>query len=203
MSAAPLLYAIGDIHGSLQKLCDLIAQCERHAGGRPATFVFLGDYIDRGPDSAGVIDTLMRLQSLLTERVIALKGNHEAVTIEVVDGEADEELWLREGGAATLRSYGVARASDCHARTSRGYVRCRFTMTTGGGFSFMPASIRTPLEAQTERDLLWIREPFLSYRGDYGRLVVHGHTPIAAGVPELRGNRLEPRYGAGPATAGL
>jgi predicted phosphodiesterase len=82
-SASPLVYAIGDIHGSLQKLCDLIGRCERHADGRPAAFVFLGDYIDRGPDSAAVIDTVMNLQLRLKHRVIALKGNHEAVAIDV------------------------------------------------------------------------------------------------------------------------
>jgi serine/threonine protein phosphatase 1 len=73
-SASPLVYAIGDIHGSLQKLCDLIGRCERHADGRPAAFVFLGDYIDRGPDSAAVIDTVMNLQLRLKHRVIARKS---------------------------------------------------------------------------------------------------------------------------------
>ena len=69
---APLVYAIGDIHDSLQKLRDLMTQCRRYADGRPATFVFLGDYIDRGPDSRGVIETLMDLQSRQPDRVVAL-----------------------------------------------------------------------------------------------------------------------------------
>ena len=115
-----LIYAIGDIHGSLQKLRDLIARCERHADGRPATFVFLGDYIDRGPDSRrrhrGADGSL---QSRQPERVIALKGNHEAVAIEIIDGKTKAEFWLREGGAATLRSYGVSSARELPRRTHR------------------------------------------------------------------------------------
>src|SRR5262249_30181338 len=98
----PLVYAIADIHGSLQKLRDLMTLCEQHADGRSATFVFLGDYIDRGPDSRGVVEVLMDLQSRRPDRVIALKGNHEAFAIEVVDGERDAEIWLREGGTANI-----------------------------------------------------------------------------------------------------
>jgi serine/threonine protein phosphatase 1 len=88
MNTQSPIYAIGDIHGSLAKLTTLIARCEQHAGGRSTTFVFLGDYIDRGPDSAGVIRTLMSLQSRPQTRVIALKGNHEALSLEAVDGAA-------------------------------------------------------------------------------------------------------------------
>jgi serine/threonine protein phosphatase 1 len=205
MSAPPLLYAIGDIHGSLQKLCDLIAQCERHADGRPPTFVFLGDYIDRGPDSAGVVDTVMRLQSRLTERVIALKGNHEAVAIEVIDGEADEELWLREGGTATLRSYGVARASDLPP-AHVAWMRSLPLYYDDGQRFFVHAGIDPdkPLNAQSDNDLIWIREPFLSDLRDHGRLIVHGHTPQSTGMPDWRGNRLNLDTAAvfgGPLTA--
>jgi serine/threonine protein phosphatase 1 len=191
MSKQPPLYAIGDIHGSLQKLCDLIAQCERHAAGRPATFIFLGDYIDRGPDSAGVITTLMHLQSRLADRVIALKGNHEAVAIEVIDGEGEEELWLREGGAATLRSYGVARARDL-PNEHVAWMRSRPLYYDDGQRFFVHAGIDPdkPLDAQSDYDLIWIREPFLSDGRDHGRLIVHGHTPQPAGMPDWRGNRL-------------
>ena len=75
MNTPSPIYAIGDIHGELAKLTTLISRCEQHAGGRSTTFVFLGDYIDRGPDSAGVIRTLMGLQSRPRTRVIALRGN--------------------------------------------------------------------------------------------------------------------------------
>ena len=82
-SASPLVYAIGDIHGSLQKLCDLIGRCERHADGRPAAFVFLGDYIDRGPHSRQVIDLLVARRRRHT--MLYLKGNHETFATQFLD----------------------------------------------------------------------------------------------------------------------
>jgi len=205
MSAPPLTYAIGDIHGSLQKLCDLLARCEHHADGRPATFVFLGDYIDRGPDSAGVIDTLMRLQSEPTRRVIALKGNHEAVAVAVIDGDTEEQLWLREGGLATLRSYGVEHASDLPGEHVAWMRSLPLHFDDGQRF-FAHAGIDPdkPLAAQSDHDLIWIREPFLSDPRDHGRLVVHGHTPQPSRMPDWRRNRLNLDTAAvfgGPLTA--
>jgi serine/threonine protein phosphatase 1 len=204
-SVSPLVYAIGDIHGSLQKLCDLIARCERYADGRPATFVFLGDYIDRGPDSAGVVDTVMDMQSRLKDRVIALKGNHEAVAVEVIDGETEADLWLREGGIATLRSYGVDSASQLPAEHVA-WMRSLPLRYDDGQRFFVHAGINPdrPLDAQSDRDLIWIREPFLSDSREYGRLIVHGHTPQTTGVPDLRSNRLNLDTAAvfgGPLTA--
>ena len=102
-----LIFAIGDIHGSLHKLQDLIERCERYADGRPMTFIFLGDYIDRGPDSAGVVSYVIDLQARLPEQVIALKGNHEAMALDIVDGVIPADRWLAQGGFETLRSYGV------------------------------------------------------------------------------------------------
>jgi serine/threonine protein phosphatase 1 len=204
-SASPLVYAIGDIHGSLQKLCDLIGRCERHADGRPAAFVFLGDYIDRGPDSAAVIDTVMNLQLRLKHRVIALKGNHEAVAIDVAGGTTTPDIWLREGGAATLRSYGVSSARELPSEHVA-WMRSLPIRYDDGRRFFVHAGIdpEKPLDAQSEHDLIWIREPFLSDRRDHGRLIVHGHTPQSAGMPDLRSNRLNLDTGAvfgGPLTA--
>jgi serine/threonine protein phosphatase 1 len=102
-----LICAIGDIHGSLRKLRELIARCSRYADGRPMTLVLLGDYIDRGPESAGVIRYVIDLQSRPPERVIALKGNHEGMALGVIDGTTPAEYWTAQGGAATLRSYGA------------------------------------------------------------------------------------------------
>jgi len=194
---APLLYAIGDIHGSLQKFCALMRLCERHADGRPATFIFLGDYIDRGPDSRGVIEALIDLQSRRPDRVIALKGNHEAVAVEVVDGETDPEAWLREGGTATLQSYHVDDARDlppAHVAWLRALPLCY----DDGERFFVHAGIDPdkPLGAQSDHDLIWIREPFLSDARDHGRLIVHGHTPQRDGLPDFRGNRLNLDTGA-------
>ena len=83
-----LVCAVGDIHGSLAKLKDLVARCEEYAAGAPLTYIFLGDYIDRGPDSAGVVRYLMELQSRRGQATIALKGNHEGFLVDVLMASA-------------------------------------------------------------------------------------------------------------------
>ena len=104
------IYAIGDIHGSLDKLRSLLARCEHDAAGAPMRLVFVGDYIDRGPDSRGVIEHVMALQERLADSVVALMGNHEAMALATIDETIPAGAWLTEGGAATLRSYGVVSA---------------------------------------------------------------------------------------------
>ncbi len=155
------------------------------------TFVFLGDYIDRGPDSAGVVRYIIELQSQFRDHVIALKGNHEAVALDVVDGAAPANYWLDLGGAATLRSYDVASAPALPGEHVDWLRSLRSSYDDGRRF-FVHAGIDPdrPLDAQREHDMLWIREPFLSDQRDYARLIVHGHTPLASGTPDLRGNRL-------------
>lgn len=192
-----LIYAIGDIHGSLSKLRQLMARCEQHAAGQPMTFVFLGDYVDRGPDSAGVIRTVIDLQSKIGERVVALKGNHEAIVLGVIDGTLPADYWLAQGGIATLRSYGVEDARDLPRDHVEWLHSLRPSYDDGRRF-FVHAGIdpNKPLDAQDETDLLWIREPFLLDRRDYGRLIVHGHTPLATDAPDLRSNRLNLDTGA-------
>src|ERR1700744_5257691 len=106
-----LTYAIGDIHGALHKLTALTARCEQHAKGRAHGFVFLGDYIDRGPQSRGVISHLMAL-ALEKPNVVTLMGNHEELLVEIFDGRESPDGWLPQGGAETLQSYGVTDARD-------------------------------------------------------------------------------------------
>jgi serine/threonine protein phosphatase 1 len=202
-----LIYAIGDIHGSLDKLRRLIARCEQHAEGRPMTFVLLGDYIDRGPQSAGVVGFLIALQARLGERVIALKGNHEAMALGVIDGTGSARAWFAQGGAATIESYGVARLNELPRDHVDWMQALRLSYDDGRRF-FVHAGVdpEKPLAAQDAFDMLWIREPFLSCERDYGRLVVHGHTPRTSGVPDLRSNRLNLDTAAvfgGPLTAAV
>jgi serine/threonine protein phosphatase 1 len=187
----PHTYAVGDIHGSLDKLRALIEACREHADGGALQLVFLGDYIDRGPDSAGVVRYMMRLQDELGDRLIALRGNHEAFVLGLLDGEVPLELWLANGGVATLASYGVREVCDL-PRAHLDWMRSLRLSYDDGRRLFVHAGVdpRKPLDAQDEQDLLWIREPFLSDRRDYGRLIVHGHTPIESAVPDRRSNRL-------------
>src|SRR5262249_43750646 len=98
-------FAVGAIHGCLAKLRRLLRACEAHAGGRLARFVFLGDYIDRGPDSAAVVDLLMRLQATLPGAVVCLRGNHEQLAIDAHDNPNAVPLWLDNSGGITLESY--------------------------------------------------------------------------------------------------
>jgi serine/threonine protein phosphatase 1 len=200
-------YAIGDIHGCLDKLRSLLVRCEMHADGRPLAFVFVGDYIDRGPQSSAVIDCLIDLKAQLGKNVVTLMGNHEAMALAAFDGSGPVRLWLAQGGLATLESYGIAAAREL-PRAHVDWLRALPLSYDDGRRFFVHAGVDpvTPLDAQDDFDLLWIREPFLSYGGDHGRLIVHGHTPLADGVPELRGNRLNLDTGAvfgGPLTAAV
>jgi serine/threonine protein phosphatase 1 len=192
-----LTYAIGDIHGSLHMLRPLLGRCRDHAAGRPMTLVFLGDYIDRGPDSAGVVRAVMALEARMPGGVIALKGNHEAVALEVIDGTSDQDFWLTQGGEETLQSYGVDSARALPPEHVQ-WMRSRPLWHDDGRRFFVHAGIRPgkPLDAQREHDLIWIREPFLSDPRDHGRLIVHGHTPVGTAAPDLRGNRLNVDTGA-------
>jgi len=202
-----LTYAIGDIHGALHKLRELIARCTAHADGRPHRFVFVGDYIDRGPDSSGVIRFLIELEEKMPDRVVALKGNHEALLLSVIGGSTLAENWFWQGGMETLRSYGVADARALpHEHID--WLRTRRLSYDDGRRFFVHAGVdpQRPLDDQVEDALLWIREPFLSDRRDYGRLIVHGHTPVSGDGPELRDNRLDLDTGAaygGPLTAAV
>jgi serine/threonine protein phosphatase 1 len=202
-----LTYAIGDIHGCLDKLRGLLLRCETHADGRPMSLVFVGDYIDRGPQSCGVIDCLIDLKMQHGESVVTLMGNHEAMALAAIDGNGPTRMWLAQGGLATLESYGIAEPRELPPAHVDWLRALRLSYDDGRRF-FVHAGVNpgAPLEAQDDFDLLWIREPFLSHGGDYGRLIVHGHTPLAAGVPDLRGNRLNLDTGAvfgGPLTAAV
>ena len=187
----PLTYAVGDVHGSLDMLKALVDACRQHAEGRALQFVFLGDYIDRGPDSAGVVRFMMRLADELGDRLIALRGNHEAFVLGLLDGVVPLEIWLANGGVETLDSYGVREVGDL-PRVHLDWMRSLRLSYDDGRRFFVHAGIdpHKALDAQDERDLLWIREPFLSDRRDYGRLIVHGHTPLQTVRPDLRANRL-------------
>jgi len=201
-------YAVGDVHGRIDLLEELLAKIEADIGARRKreTFViFLGDLIDRGPDSAAVVERL-RTYSPGDATVIFLCGNHEEVMLRVVAGERGGLLadWLKFGGAECLLSYGLdpaaltikaegdaldaikAAVPQAHADFLGSFAdTLRF-----GDYLFVHAGIRPGLAVaeQSQADLRWIREPFLDDTKDHGFVVVHGHT-ISSKV-EVRANRI-------------
>lgn len=187
-------YAIGDIHGRLDLLETLLRAVEADNAARPAartSLVFLGDLIDRGPESAGVVRRVMR--PLPWAETVCLKGNHEAAMVAALAGDAEmAEVWLRVGGDAALASWGVdvpeggglpveAVMDEARRRIPEAesrWIADRPMMHRIGDYLFVHAGIRpgTPIEEQGEADCLWIREPFLNSRADHGVMVVHGHS---------------------------
>lgn len=196
------IYAIGDIHGHLDRLRAahaLVAADRAATGDAAARVVHVGDLVDRGPDSRGVIDHLMAGQAA-GEPWVVLKGNHDRMFEYFLKGERDPGLrseltWLHEriGGVETLRSYGVeaspwqrlevAREAALAAvpEAHRAYLGALPSHYLEGEVLFVHAGIRPGLDLtrQTETDLIWIRDTFLDDPRDHGALVVHGHSPVA------------------------
>jgi serine/threonine protein phosphatase 1 len=199
-------FAIGDIHGCLHKLLSLLGNCERYAQARPTRYVFLGDYVDRGPDSRGVIDVLRRIKERSRDEVICLRGNHEVLMLAACR-ERENLIWLLNGGGATLASFGIDDPRRLPADVVAWVDSLPLSFDDGRRF-FVHAGVNPalPLDQQNEYDQVWIREPFLLSNKDFGRLIVHGHTPLAGGLPELRPNRLNLDTAAvlgGPLTAAV
>jgi serine/threonine protein phosphatase 1 len=202
-----ITYAIGDLHGCMDKLSEIVRCCHDDAAGRSMRHVFLGDSVDRGPDSRGVVQFLMDLQRSHADRDIFLKGNHEDLMVTAADSDFFEERWLTNGGIQTLKSYGLTSAAEIPADHVNWLRRLPLFFDDGLRF-FVHAGVHPdrPLDRQDDDDLLWIRKPFLTSERDYGRLIVHGHTPIAGGEPDVRTNRLNLDTGAvfgGPLTAAV
>lgn len=213
-------YAIGDIHGRLALLRGahaLIEADRRATGDRGAPVVHVGDLVDRGPDSRGAIEHLMAGQAR-GEPWVVLKGNHDRMFAGFLDDPAYHDSGLRRdlawmhprlGGAATLASYGVPNAGDrpvapvraeavaAVPSAHRAWIAGLPLMLRRGEAVFVHAGILpgVPLDRQVEDDLLWIREPFLSDRRDFGALVVHGHTVVERVAHH--GNRVNLDTGAG------
>ncbi|MCK1521664.1 MULTISPECIES: metallophosphoesterase family protein [unclassified Bradyrhizobium] len=206
------IYAIGDVHGRadlLQSLLTVIdADLARSNPGR-AIQVFLGDYVDRGPDSRAVLDLLIERSK--SHETVCLKGNHEIFLLEVLKDPARLQEWRHYGGLLTLVSYGInptmnptpeeqielieglRRALPPEHLSFLQQLRSSFAC---GDFFFVHAGVKpgVALERQKEEDLLWIREEFLESDRRFGKYVVHGHTPVSA--PDIRPNRINIDTGA-------
>ena len=206
------IYAVGDIHGRLDLLDEVLARIDEDVADNPASNairVFLGDYIDRGPDSKGVIDRLIGYR--MTQTAVCLMGNHEAFLGEFLKKPDVLSVWGRNGGLDTLLSYGLAPtmktgiqdyrklASDLDRllpSSHREFLGSLKKYFICGDFFFVHAGVRPGicLTEQSEDDLLWIREDFLLCEDDFGKVIVHGHTPVLE--PEVRPNRINIDTGA-------
>jgi serine/threonine protein phosphatase 1 len=191
------VYAIGDIHGRLDLLEQLLDHIDADEAARAPSdtiLVFLGDLVDRGPSSAQVVERVRTLRRPGT-RVVHLIGNHEEVLLRLLRGEGElVHDWLRFGGAECAKSYGIEVA----ALRSLGPKQAVRLLQAGipaehqaflhglvdtiriGDYLFVHAGVRpgVSLDEQTQADLRWIRDPFLTHDGDHGFVVIHGHTIV-------------------------
>ncbi len=176
------LYVIGDIHGCLAPLKRLLESLEPDL--HQDRLLFVGDYIDRGPDSRGVVDYILSLKARYpAENIICLKGNHEAMFLDFLAGK-DRPLFLFNGGLSTLQDYWgeewenlpelrLPLDHDRFYRELRPYYATEDYIFVHGGLR--PG---VPLEEQADEDLFWIRGEFIASPDDFGRLVIFGHTPF-------------------------
>jgi serine/threonine protein phosphatase 1 len=191
------VYAIGDVHGCLDELLALERAIVRDAGELPGAklIVMVGDYVDRGPASAQVLDHLLAPPPPGFER-ICLTGNHEMVMLDYLEGRIGRAGWLAMGGRQTLLSYGIdhERLREIYRADRRiddairaaipaahlAFLRALPIMVETPGFLFVHAGIRPdlPLERQSDRDLVFIREDFYQAAHLLSRYVIHGHTPV-------------------------
>jgi serine/threonine protein phosphatase 1 len=175
------IYAVGDIHGCLDQLEQLLDEVQPDL--EKDLLLFVGDYIDRGPESRGVVDFILRLQQQYPrERIICLKGNHEAMFLDFLEGR-ERELFLFNGGASTLRDYWGDNwdRKELHLPPEHEqFYQELLPFYETPDYIFVHGGLKpsVPLVEQVEEDLLWIRGEFIASLEDFGRLVIFGHTPF-------------------------
>lgn len=200
------IYAVGDLHGEAGLLLEMMRRINAEISDSDTCeikLVFLGDLIDRGQNSRVLLESLFQLRH---SSLIVLKGNHEATLVDSYRGNENAfRFWLEYGGLSTLRSFGIAAADEVFPDPLRLLEEMRQRIDPAfiewldqlplshveGDYLFVHAGIRPgrELAEQTEEDMLWMREPFLSSTVDHGKVIVHGHTVCDAEV-NLGGNRI-------------
>lgn len=205
MPADTRVYAIGDVHGRCDLLDQVLAQISEDARTAPPrkVLVLLGDLVDRGADSKGVVERAAQLRAgrlLEGFEVHVLKGNHEDMMLQFLAGTDPGGLWRGNGGDTTLLSYGLdpdeptePLRQDLLNALPESHRHLLWDMELShieGDYTFVHAGIRPGVawENQRAQDLLWIREGFIDSDADFGRVVVHGHTPRPE--PVVRPNRI-------------
>lgn len=182
-------YAIGDIHGCNRTFNALLDMLPLQSGDR---LILLGDYIDRGPDSKGVIDTIFRLREAGFD-VVCLRGNHEEMLLELFADGYDMSIWLFNGGRSTMASFGTDRLRDI-APEYRTFLRSTLFYYETPGYIFVHGGLRfgNPDPLSPPRDLLWLRHWYadIDYAWLGDRIIVHGHTPESIETIEAQHARL-------------
>lgn len=185
---SPRVFAFGDIHGCNEELrLVLDTLTSQHGACKDDQFVFIGDYIDRGPDSKGVIDTLINWKKSHPKTVF-LRGNHEDMLLDFLGmGGSSGMVYLGNGGAEFFKSYGIepnGSLSEVAKSLPQEHLSFLTSLELGvsiAEFLFVHAGIRpeVPLEDQNSHDLMWIRGEFIPNEHNLGKTVVFGHTPFA------------------------
>ena len=216
-NVAGTVYAIGDLHGMphlLDVMLDFIVEdAPKHKTYGPTTVVFMGDYVDRGEDSKGVLERLSALKDDGKSRYVFLRGNHDAIMIDFIDDPVKHHQWLEWGGVQTLASFGVppimAGASEEELKETaalfskalgddlRHFVEKRTKLLhQNGNVLFCHAAVLPdrPIENQPEEAMMWGSRRFMEHGGPPGRWTVHGHTIVDK--PQIFGNRIAIDTGA-------
>lgn len=200
------VYAIGDVHGRYDCLCAMHELIGRDLDARPASdwrIIHLGDYVDRGPQSAEVVDLLAR-RTGADSRILALKGNHDQSFVDFLGGAGPFYLFMNFGGVETARSYGVEadfsseagleltrrRLAEAVPEDHRSFLAALPLSVSFGDFFFCHAGIepQVALDRQDPETLIWIRDAFLRWPKLHSKVIVHGHTPVPE--PEVMANRV-------------
>lgn len=208
MPVGSRVYAIGDIHGRadlLAELHELITADAAESAAERRVIVYLGDYVDRGPDSAGVLEILSG-PPLETFEAVYLKGNHEDLMLRYIDEGALMRAWMSNGGSATLKSYGVSTLSILLGESGSARMRRKLAEAVSDGhrsfldrlslsheegdYFFVHAGVRPGIAIadQEPEDLMWIRHDFLNAEDDFGKMIVHGHSIRTQ--PDVMANRI-------------
>ena len=202
------IYAVGDIHGRadlLHRIQDLIRDDAATAAGLRKVVVYLGDYVDRGPESFQVVEHLIT-HPLEGFESVHLKGNHEEFLIRFIDDGTMGAAWMMNGGNATLVSYNISAFNLFFGQRGLGRAQKRLARTiprnhldfyrglrlthVEGDYLFVHAGLRPGVayDEQKEGDMIWIRDAFLETDQDFGKMVVHGHSIQA--MPDVRAHRI-------------
>lgn len=206
------IYAIGDVHGRADLLDRVLSRIDAHAAAHPVVrpiHLLIGDYIDRGPASREVLDLLINCEH--GREMVLLRGNHDVFVKDFLQNPEVLRDWSRIGGLETLMSYGLTPPMKANAAAQKElaaelkavlppehlkFLDGLVSSFSCGGYFFAHAGVRPgiPLAKQKDDDLLWIREDFLLHEDDFGKVVVHGHTPVRE--IDIRANRINIDTGA-------